>query len=220
MSTTNFLAQAEAQLIVDTFMSTKAPTNHASSSTGYGIGSSSNYGHVKIIDNLNTSNSTNGEALSAHQGYELNSKIENLNHIVHCTCSTTASTQVKVITVPQGVEFDDGDILCINFLNTNTYNATSNNYVTFSINNVEFDIAQTFNPSSSAIVKPLGTSPDYYGTANQIHTYKMDLTHGCLIYLGHSADNSGGGGGGGVDVSMSTTEPSNPSNNMLWLGGE
>ena len=188
MSTTNYLAQSEAQLIVDTFMSTKAPTNHASSSTGYGIGSSSNYGHVKLIDNLNTSS------------------------------STTASTQVKVITVPQGIEFDDGDILCINFLNTNTYSATSSNYVTFSISNVEFDVAETFNPSTSAITKPLGTAPDYYGTANQIHMYKMDLTHGCLIYLGHSADNSGSGGG--VEVSMSSTEPSSPSNNMLWLGGD
>ncbi len=60
---------------ISTLYSTKAPTNHASQATGYGLGSSTHYGHVKIIDNLSTSTSTSGEALSAHQGYELDTRV-------------------------------------------------------------------------------------------------------------------------------------------------
>ena len=48
------------------------PTSHSSSSTTYGVGSDSNYGHNKIIDNLNQSANQNGYSLSAHQGYVLN----------------------------------------------------------------------------------------------------------------------------------------------------
>ena len=48
------------------------PTSHSSSSTTYGVGTSSNYGHNKVIDNLNQSANQNGYSLSAHQGYVLN----------------------------------------------------------------------------------------------------------------------------------------------------
>lgn len=53
-------------------LSTKAPTSHASSSTTYGVATSSNYGHTKVINNLTTSSNNNGEALSAYQGKVLN----------------------------------------------------------------------------------------------------------------------------------------------------
>lgn len=54
------------------------PTSHSSSSTTYGVGTGSNYGHNKVIDNLNQSSNANGYSLSAHQGYVLNSnKAEN-----------------------------------------------------------------------------------------------------------------------------------------------
>ena len=58
----------------DTF-NNKAPNNHASSNSTYGLGSTANYGHVKTRDNLTASAYTNGEALSARQGYILNNKI-------------------------------------------------------------------------------------------------------------------------------------------------
>lgn len=38
---------------INTNLAAKAPTNHASTSTTYGIGTASNYGHVKISDNYN-----------------------------------------------------------------------------------------------------------------------------------------------------------------------
>lgn len=36
----------------------KAPTNHASGATTYGVGNASNYGHLKLSDSVNSSNST------------------------------------------------------------------------------------------------------------------------------------------------------------------
>ncbi len=52
----------------------KVPTNHASSATTYGVGTGSNYGHCKTINNLTTSSYSDGNALSAYQGYVLNQK--------------------------------------------------------------------------------------------------------------------------------------------------
>lgn len=45
--------------------------DHSSTGTGYGAGTTTKYGHNKIIDALNKSTLTNGEALAAHQGYVL-----------------------------------------------------------------------------------------------------------------------------------------------------
>ena len=49
----------------------KAPTSHASSGTGYGVGTTNNYGHCKSINDLTHTSYSNGECLSAYQGYLL-----------------------------------------------------------------------------------------------------------------------------------------------------
>lgn len=56
-----------------------APIDHALETNRYGLGSNSKYGHVKTINNLDTVNFVNGEALSAYQGNVLKSMIENLS---------------------------------------------------------------------------------------------------------------------------------------------
>ena len=38
----------------------RAPTNHASSGTGYGVGNATNYGHLKLSDAVNSTSGTNG----------------------------------------------------------------------------------------------------------------------------------------------------------------
>lgn len=53
----------------------KAPTSHASSGTTYGVGTTSNYGHCRVINNLTTSSATNGYALQAYQGKVLSDLI-------------------------------------------------------------------------------------------------------------------------------------------------
>ena len=60
---------------VNTALSGKAPTSHASSATTYGVGTSSNYGHVKVINGLTQSSHADGTALSAYQGKVLNDAI-------------------------------------------------------------------------------------------------------------------------------------------------
>ena len=61
----------------------KAPKSHASTNTTYGVGTGSNYGHCKTINNLTRSSFTNGEALSAYQGYLLNQKSTYITPTIH-----------------------------------------------------------------------------------------------------------------------------------------
>lgn len=67
---------------LQTTLNGKAPTSHASSETTYGVGTTSNYGHNKIRDNLTASTLTNGESLSAHQGYVLKGLIDDLEDTI------------------------------------------------------------------------------------------------------------------------------------------
>ena len=54
---------------------TYAQTNHSSSLTTYGAGTTTNYGHNKIANNLTTTEYRDGEVLSAYQGKVLNDLI-------------------------------------------------------------------------------------------------------------------------------------------------
>lgn len=70
--------------LIDNLNSIKAPNNHASSNTTYGLGTQSNYGHNKLINNLTTTSYQDGMALSAYQGKLLNDKVT--------TAQSTANT--------------------------------------------------------------------------------------------------------------------------------
>ena len=61
--------------IQDNSVSAK-PKAHASTGTSYGVGTTSNYGHVKVRDNLTASSYVSGEALASHQGKVLNDRID------------------------------------------------------------------------------------------------------------------------------------------------
>ena len=60
---------------VNTALSGKAPTSHASTESTYGLGTATIHGHVKIINKLSTSAYAAGEALSAYQGRALRDMI-------------------------------------------------------------------------------------------------------------------------------------------------
>jgi hypothetical protein len=53
-----------------------APTSHASAANTYGLGTTANYGHCKIRNDLTASAYANGEVLSSYQGKILDDKIE------------------------------------------------------------------------------------------------------------------------------------------------
>lgn len=52
---------------------------HQSDTEDYGIGTNALYGHVKIADHLNDSTFSKATALSSHQGYELNQRINEVS---------------------------------------------------------------------------------------------------------------------------------------------
>lgn len=54
----------------------RAPIYHASSATTYGVGTTTNYGHVKTINGLTQSSHISGTALSAYQGKVLKDMID------------------------------------------------------------------------------------------------------------------------------------------------
>lgn len=55
------------------------PKPHAVPNTNYGPGTTTNYGHNKIRNDLNAEGYVSGEALSSYQGRVLNNKIESAN---------------------------------------------------------------------------------------------------------------------------------------------
>ena len=55
---------------------TSFPVSHASSATTYGVGTTGNYGHCKLANNLTTSSYADGVALSAYQGKLLKGYID------------------------------------------------------------------------------------------------------------------------------------------------
>lgn len=70
---------------------TKAPKSHASSDTTYGVGTTSNYGHCKVANDLNNSSFTDsGLVLSAYQGYVLKNLIEALANTLSNTETSLA----------------------------------------------------------------------------------------------------------------------------------
>ena len=74
--------------------SEKAPNNHASAATTYGAGNTASYGHVKLVNNLNEAAYAAGLALSANQGYVLNTKITEVTE----TAANTASDASNYLT--------------------------------------------------------------------------------------------------------------------------
>ena len=61
---------------INTALDGKAPKSHASSASTYGLGTTSNYGHVKTVNGLTQSSHQNGTALSAYQGKVLKDAID------------------------------------------------------------------------------------------------------------------------------------------------
>lgn len=88
-----------------TQVNAKAPTNHASTATTYGVGTINNYGHLKIANNLSTSSfdANAPVALSAYQGKLLNDKITTLTNKVP-TFSITGDASVNDVAITYGTK--------------------------------------------------------------------------------------------------------------------
>lgn len=96
----------------------KAPNNHASTATTYGLGSGTNYGHTKIINNITTTSYVDGQALSAYQGYVLNTAIATKAPTSHANSASTYGLgttalygHCKVINAVNTAQYNDGEAL-------------------------------------------------------------------------------------------------------------
>ena len=81
----------------------KAPSNHASTGTSYGVGTTSNYGHVKVLNSL-VSSYINGQAMSPYQGYLINQKVTAITSGVvatgRVTVKATSNNWLNIVGVP------------------------------------------------------------------------------------------------------------------------
>lgn len=106
ISTSDALSAYQGKVLAEN----KAPNNHASSNTLYGLGTTTNYGHCKIINNLTTTKHTDGFALSAYQGKVLKDSIQEMgckviaNSLVVSTSGGYAYTDLT-FGLPTGATF-------------------------------------------------------------------------------------------------------------------
>lgn len=106
----------------------KAPTSHASSGTGYGVGDADNYGHCRVTNYLTVSKHETGLALSAYQGYVLNNAINSLKTTVSNNTTAIngkAPTSHASTETSYGLGSSDkyGHVKLINNLNASSYSA-------------------------------------------------------------------------------------------------
>lgn len=86
----------------NTLNQSKAPTNHASSTTTYGKGSSSEYGHLKINDDYNISSGSASDGIAASLKAVRTAKAD-LNQIM-IERDTQINNRLNASTAPQGYQ--------------------------------------------------------------------------------------------------------------------
>lgn len=78
------------------------PISHAVNDTRYGAASSTNYGHIRVMDNLTSTGTT--DALSANQGKELKTLVDTKIPITDIKDNLTSSDTNKPLSANQGKE--------------------------------------------------------------------------------------------------------------------
>lgn len=89
------------------------PKNHRSTTTDYGVGTATYYGHNKTINNLTSSSYTAGESLSAYQGYLLNQKIADINSSIISSAPSAKNVATSTNTQLLSYSFSAGTWLII-----------------------------------------------------------------------------------------------------------
>lgn len=140
------------------------PISHASSATTYGVGTTANYGHCMTINNLTTSAHANGKALSAYQGYVLNSKIKFTTQTASSTVTSLANE--KDITLAT-ITLAAGSWLLVGCGGCKQISQTNN---TARFNLIISTSSSSWSPVSYSanIVMPMSKMGDVYGMVNCI----------------------------------------------------
>lgn len=104
----NLANQSQQLSELNTELGNKAPTSHANSSTTYGVGTTTAYGHCMTINNLTTESHANGKALSAFQGYKLNQSISNIVETLNSLGSSAYKDYTATVTEDSEELFTSG----------------------------------------------------------------------------------------------------------------
>ena len=92
---------------------------HAATSTVYGPGTTSSYGHVKLANNLTSSSYANGVALAAYQGYVLSGNISTVSGNLSTLSQTVNTMSGQVSTLSGQVSGLDSSVSTLsNSVNT------------------------------------------------------------------------------------------------------
>ena len=109
---------------------------------------------------------------------------------VYATCTTAAAEQVKVITLDNpNLALKDGDLLHIRFSYNNTFNATADKPVTFTIGSDTYQPYQRVDLADSG-TKPTGTNLWIHGQANVPSIYKVSVTNKSLTFVNRYWDDN------------------------------
>lgn len=146
------------------------PKSHASTTNAYGLGSTSNYGHCKTINNLTTSSHSDGDALSAYQGYVLSER-------------NTYSTTEKAIG-----KWIDGKTLYRKVLQANSLNTGSETQIATGVSNIDtvvfiYGIVKQGN-ARQPLLKPHNSSFNY-----QLGVYYDKSTNKIKVETGSGLSN-------------------------------
>lgn len=133
-TTANLLTDATASLqglsgtsaTVNNFLATlsnvKAPNNHASTATTYGIGTSANYGHNRLSDSVSTTSGASAgisaTPTAVKTAYDL-AALASARALYYGTCATTADTVQKIV-VSSGFSLISGARIAVTFTYSNT----------------------------------------------------------------------------------------------------
>lgn len=156
-----------------------APKSHASSANTYGVGTTSNYGHVKTINGLTQASHVDGTALSAYQGKVLDDKI---NELVKVSYSETAIMTMplntsKTFTIPLGKI--PTDIIRLDLrgaIETGDISESDFTRVTNLIINIKTSQAYFPYASSGGVVYELSNiNRNLLSTSNSGQTYRLAL---------------------------------------------
>lgn len=149
---------------LQTSLDAKAPKSHASSATTYGVGTTTNYGHVKTINGLTQSSHSNGTALSAYQGKVLKDAID--------AKPDSSDIPTKITDLTNDSDFIEKSATNGLVKNDGTIDTTS--YSTFSGSYNDLSNKPTI-PSASSTVPSADTTSGSYGSgtsyARSNHTH-------------------------------------------------
>ena len=218
-------ADASGNVITTTYatkseLASKVPTSHASTSTTYGVGNASNYGHVKLSDAINSSSSVSSGVAATpaavKSAYDLaDSAVKTVNGVapvngnvslqvsaadeIHFGSSEPVDDEIKL-----WVDTDEVDGLAVTSVNGINPDASGNVNVDVTLTKDKVTSALGYTPLQTApVTSVMGATGDVTGLVKSVNGTSADANGELTIDIPSS-------------VHVGTSAPSN-SNIKVWI---